>query len=210
MARLIWICILKGTRKNCESCLVIIFCTVWNNEVVKLTLYGVKRRSGIQDSFLFYQWAKVVQMKIIFFSVVDPHQNDETILIHSHCLLPEKASVIWFLRFKSQATLLSDLRRNFLQKKRNASPDIPNFKVFRGESPRYSRLRRREYSHPCSQMQLPNENLGFRPVSLLKSGLVHCQINCRLPTHFRPIQYLYRNALNEAWHNGSFLTYWTS
>ena len=59
---------IKDTRKNCESCLVIIFCTVWNNEVVvKLTLYGVKRRSGIQDSFLFYQWAKVVQMKIIFF-----------------------------------------------------------------------------------------------------------------------------------------------
>ena len=36
MARLIWICILKGTRKNCGRCLVIILCTVWNNEVVKL------------------------------------------------------------------------------------------------------------------------------------------------------------------------------
>ena len=66
MASLIWICLLKGTRKNCESCPVIIFCTVWNNEVVKLTLYGVTRRSGIQDSFLFHQWAKVVHMKFSF------------------------------------------------------------------------------------------------------------------------------------------------
>ena len=86
----------------------------------------------------------------------------------------------------------------FNKRNKMQAQTFQKFKVFRGESPRYSRLRRREYSHPCSQMQLPKENLGFRSVLLLKSGLVHCQINCRLPTHFRTIQYLYRNALNEA------------
>ena len=51
------------------------------------------------------------------------------------CLLLEQASVIWFLRFKSQATLLSDLRRNFLQKKQNVSPDIPKIQSFPGGIP---------------------------------------------------------------------------
>ena len=76
----------------------------------------------------------------------------------------------------------------FYKRNKMQAQTFQKFKVFRGESPRYSRHRRREYSHRCSEMQLPRENLSFRPVSLLKSGLVHCQINCRLPTHFRPIQ----------------------
>ena len=46
-----------------------------------------------------------------------------------------QANVIWFLRFKSQVTLLTDLRRNFLQKRLNARPEIPKIQSFPGGIP---------------------------------------------------------------------------
>ena len=164
MARLIWICILKGTRKNCGSCLVIILCTVWNNEVVKLK-YGLTGRSGIQDSFLFYQWAKVVHMKYSFqwwipIKMTKPFWYVRIVFCPSKLVLFD----FYVLNHKQHCCLICGVtfhKRNEMQ-----AQTFQNFKVFRGESPRYSRLRRREYSHPCSQMQLPNENLGL--------GLYHC------------------------------------
>ena len=49
-----------------------------------------------------------------------------------HCM---QASVIWFLRFKSQATLLTDLRCNFLQKRVSERPKIPKIQSFPGGIP---------------------------------------------------------------------------
>ena len=127
-------------------------------------LHCMKQWSCCKANFV---WGKKKKWYSRFLSILPVKQscsNEKNILFSggspskwlnhsdSFALSFARTSYFYVLNHKQHCCLIYGV--TFYKRNKMQAQTFQKFKVFPGESPRYSRLRRREYSHPCSQMQL--------------------------------------------------------